>query len=157
MEETPKLSTKVKLNEQEYKITDFENGKKIYLKGTEEENINDDIAILRGKEDTIMTYHSRIFGDKFKEYGGVAIKKPNDKAQIMFRLDSEERVDIWREEEWLEYTHEFIREYVKALLDAEKLLANLEANPEIAKRLENELEKEKDIIKQVEEQGEEER
>ena len=104
-----------------------------------------------------MTYHSRIFGDKFKEYGGVAIKKPNDKEQIMFRLESEERVDIWREEEWLEYTHEFIREYVKALLDAEKLLANLEANPEIAKRLENELEKEKDIIKQVEEQGEEER
>lgn len=153
MEETPKLSTKVKLNEQEYKITDFENGKKICLKGTEEENINDDIAISRGKEDTIMTYHSRIFGNEFKEYGGVAIKKPKDGEQIMFRIESEARKDIWREEKWLQYTHEFIREDVKALLDAEKLLANLEANPEIAKRLENELEKEKDKI----EQGEEER
>lgn len=153
MEETPKLSTKVKLNEQEYKITDLENGKKICLKGTEEENINDDIAISRGKEDTIMTYHSRIFGNEFKEYGGVAIKKPKDGEQIMFRIESEARKDIWREEKWLQYTHEFIREDVKALLDAEKLLANLEANPEIAKRLENELEKEKDKI----EQGEEER
>ena len=88
MEETPKLSTKVKLNEQEYKITDFENGKKICLKGTEEENINDDIAILRGKEDTIMTYHSRMFGDEFKEYGGASALDNTSEKHIQQEIEA---------------------------------------------------------------------